>query len=160
MITDESTISTRSEQPTNAQREVIASRPLPPAIGLTVLSMYIVVSSFLGLALLPTASLEAVIRVWRISFTADFVFVAGSLCAGWLAYHLAIKSRVLAIPVGYGLTYLVYLLAFLSLGFPLRDTSGAFVPVFMYGQVGLIFGGIAPVLWAWVVEDTGTVSTG
>jgi len=96
----------------------MATRPLPLPIGLVALAMYVIVSSFLGLALGPQASLETILSLWRISGPADVVFVTGSVCVGWLSCHLAIESRVLAIPAGYGLTYVVYLMAYLSLRFP------------------------------------------
>src|ERR1700674_3831075 len=110
MIRHESATATRTVESKDAQ-PAIATRPLPLTIGLISLALYVIVSSFLGLALLPTASLETVLKLWRISFMADVVFVVGSVGVGWLTCHLAVKSRVLALPVGYGLSYFVYLLA-------------------------------------------------
>jgi hypothetical protein len=161
MIRHESATPTRTVQSKEAQ-PAIATRPLPLTIGLMSLAMYVIVSSFLGLALLPTASLETVLRLWRISLMADTVFVVGSVCVGWLTCHLAIRSRVLALPVGYGLSYFVYLLAFLSIGFPRIVDSGAPGLVFVYGQVGLIFTAIAPLLWRSVAGDpsAGQVAVG
>ena len=127
------------------------------------LAVYVTASSVLGLALVPgiwashDTLLAGVMNVWQNSLVADAVFGAGSICVGWFSWHLAIKLPVLAVPAGYFLSFFVYLFALIS---PLIDHSGSgdvlgpqgmlLILVFWYGQLGLIFTAVAPLLLALV----------
>ena len=126
----------------------------------TLLAVYVASSSVLGLGpgvilLLSehNSPVAGFLNVWRASPPADAVFVAGSIAAAMLTMGLARRRPLLAVVAGYFLSIPVYALAFLlALGADHNrpDPSNLWpvaIIVFQYGQLGLIFAAVAPLLW-------------
>ena len=128
------------------------------SISVVALLLYVAGSSVLGLALglsaggrpLGMGTPIDVRGVWLTSVTADLVFAAGSVVVA----VLMVRGTAAAL-FGFPLSVLVYSLADLTINPSLGLMALLYVPgaVLLYGFPGLIFAGVAPLIWKLV--DTG-----
>ena len=127
-------------------------RVLVPAVAQLVL--YVAASSVLGLLTPLLIGLPAFI-VWG-NISADLVFVIGSVLVALVVFNgrrvasSTFRSLFLWVPLGYLLTFAVYSISFkIASGSLSVDQSWTSTWRFalMWGQPGLIFASLAPVVW-------------
>jgi hypothetical protein len=148
------------------------STSVSPRARVIAVATYVALSSVLGLGpgvilLLSEHDSPVVgfLNVWRASLPSDAVFIGGSIAVALLTFGLAVRRPLLAVLCGYFLSIGVYAQAFfliLSVDQNHPDLShyGAIITIVVeYGQLGLFFTAIAPILWKLTTRQSRTKRT-